>query len=137
MPTRKSTPLWLSAIAAAVLVGGFVNACSPDIGTTVPVTSTTTDAPTTTTIAPAPVPVTTIPAPPPVTEAPQVQVTQAAPDCGSGSYVNSDGQCVPDPVAADSPPAGATAKCNDGTYSFSKHHSGTCSGHHGVAEWLS
>jgi hypothetical protein len=34
------------------------------------------------------------------------------------------------------PPAGATAKCNDGTYSFSQHRSGTCSGHGGVAEWL-
>jgi|GEM_PF-4886095 hypothetical protein len=30
---------------------------------------------------------------------------------------------------------GATAKCRDGTYSWSRHHSGTCSGHHGVAEW--
>ena len=57
-------------------------------------------------------------------------------DCGGDSYVNSDGQCVHDPVTADSAPAGATAKCKDGTYSFSKHHSGTCSGHHGVAEWL-
>lgn len=30
---------------------------------------------------------------------------------------------------------GATAKCRDGTYSWSRHHSGTCSGHHGVATW--
>jgi len=35
----------------------------------------------------------------------------------------------------DAPP-GATALCNDGTYSFSQHHSGTCSHHGGVAEWL-
>ena len=119
-----------------MLVGGIASACSPDTNPpSQPVITTTTDAPPTTTSAPAPV--TTIPAPPPVTEAPQEQVTQAAPDCGSDSYVNSDGQCVHDPVTADSPPAGATAKCNDGTYSFSKHHSGTCSGHHGVAEWLS
>jgi hypothetical protein len=145
MPTRKSTPVWLSAIAAAVLVGGIASACSPDtnpptqpvdtINTIAPASTTTdapttdaptTDAPTTATIAPAPE--TAIPAPPPVD-------TQAG--CGSDFYINSDGQCVHDPVAADSPPAGATAKCNDGTYSFSKHHSGTCSGHHGVAEWLS
>jgi hypothetical protein len=32
--------------------------------------------------------------------------------------------------------AGATAKCKDGTYSKSAHHSGTCSKHGGVAEWL-
>ena len=31
--------------------------------------------------------------------------------------------------------ASATAKCKDGTLSYSKHHSGTCSHHGGVAEW--
>ncbi len=31
---------------------------------------------------------------------------------------------------------GATAKCKDGTFSKSQHHSGTCSNHGGVAEWL-
>lgn len=30
----------------------------------------------------------------------------------------------------------ATAKCKDGTLSHSAHHSGTCSRHGGVAEWL-
>lgn len=34
------------------------------------------------------------------------------------------------------PPPGATALCKDGTYSYSQHHSGTCSHHGGVAEWL-
>ena len=33
-------------------------------------------------------------------------------------------------------PPGATAKCVDGTYSYSLHHSGTCSHHGGVAQWL-
>jgi len=37
--------------------------------------------------------------------------------------------------AAAAPP-GATALCRDGTYSYSKHHSGTCSHHGGVAKWL-
>ncbi len=37
---------------------------------------------------------------------------------------------------AGSPPAGATALCRDGTYSFSQTHSGTCSHHGGVASWL-
>lgn len=36
---------------------------------------------------------------------------------------------------ADTPP-GATARCNDGTYSFSATHSGSCSHHGGVAQWL-
>jgi hypothetical protein len=35
-----------------------------------------------------------------------------------------------------SAPAGATAECKDGTYSFSKTHSGSCSHHGGVAGWL-
>lgn len=33
-------------------------------------------------------------------------------------------------------PSGATARCKDGTYSYSKHKSGTCSGHGGVARWI-
>lgn len=32
-------------------------------------------------------------------------------------------------------PNGATAKCKDGTLSFSAHRSGTCSRHGGVAQW--
>ncbi|GAA0362806.1 DUF3761 domain-containing protein [Actinoallomurus spadix] len=40
------------------------------------------------------------------------------------------------PVAAPKPPghpAGATARCNDGTYSYAAHHQGACSHHGGVA----
>jgi hypothetical protein len=33
-------------------------------------------------------------------------------------------------------PAGATALCNDGTYSYSANRRGTCSHHGGVAIWL-
>ncbi len=32
--------------------------------------------------------------------------------------------------------SGATAICNDGTYSYSAHRRGTCSHHGGVREWL-
>jgi hypothetical protein len=39
-------------------------------------------------------------------------------------------------AAAGSAPPGATARCVDGTYSSSQHHSGTCSHHGGVAAWL-
>jgi hypothetical protein len=35
-----------------------------------------------------------------------------------------------------SAPAGATARCNDGTYSYAVHHQGACSHHGGVAVWL-
>jgi hypothetical protein len=52
------------------------------------------------------------------------------------TYTNVDGEQVQRPVDAPSAPPGATAHCNDGTWSFSQHRQGTCSGHGGVAEWL-
>lgn len=54
-----------------------------------------------------------------------------------GHYINKSGQEVHSPSASASGkiPASASAKCRDGTYSFSQHHSGTCSRHGGVAEW--
>lgn len=52
-------------------------------------------------------------------------------------YTNSDGQQVHSPAYSPSGvPAGATAQCADGTYSFSQHRTGTCSHHGGVAKWL-
>ncbi|HEY0687824.1 MAG TPA: DUF3761 domain-containing protein [Kribbella sp.] len=51
-------------------------------------------------------------------------------------YVNSSGNCVLRPTHAATPPAGASAKCADGSYSSSQHRQGTCSRHGGVAEWL-
>jgi hypothetical protein len=56
--------------------------------------------------------------------------------CGTDSYINALGHCVHRPVRADRAPAGATAKCRDGTYSFSQSRRGTCSWHGGVAQWL-
>jgi len=60
----------------------------------------------------------------------------AAPSCSNGTYVNSAGNTVCSPYASSSTPAGATAQCVDGTYSFSQSRSGTCSHHGGVATWL-
>jgi uncharacterized protein YraI len=52
-------------------------------------------------------------------------------------YTNSDGRHIPSPRAStNGPPAGASAQCRDGTYSFSAHRRGTCSHHGGVARWL-
>lgn len=39
-------------------------------------------------------------------------------------------------IINNSVPADATAQCNDGTYSFSQNHQGTCSYHGGVKNWL-
>ena len=55
--------------------------------------------------------------------------------CGAGYYRNVDGNCVPRPAPAPAHPAGATAQCNDGTYSYSQHRQGTCSHHGGVRIW--
>ncbi|MCV7350412.1 DUF3761 domain-containing protein [Mycobacterium parmense] len=73
--------------------------------------------------------------------------TTVSASCGAGMYRNSSGQCVPDPssglppngapgLVGSGPPPGATAQCRDGDYSFSTHHTGTCSGHGGVSRWL-
>jgi hypothetical protein len=43
---------------------------------------------------------------------------------------------APAPARVASAPAGATARCNDGTYSYAVHHQGACSHHGGVAVWL-
>lgn len=51
-------------------------------------------------------------------------------------YTNSAGQRVQSPTYYSSAPRGATARCVDGTYSFSRNRRGTCSHHGGVAQWL-
>ncbi|WP_370968328.1 DUF3761 domain-containing protein [Amycolatopsis sp. cg9] len=101
----------------------------------------TTEAPATTSEAAA----TTVPTTPqavaPKTSAPKPKPApktsaQAAPkpaECGADYYRNSDGNCVHRP--SDNP-SGATAVCKDGSYSYSQHRSGTCSGHGGVRTWL-
>jgi Protein of unknown function (DUF3761)/Glucodextranase, domain B len=56
--------------------------------------------------------------------------------CPNGTYENSAGNIVCKPYESPTQPAGATAQCEDGTYSFSESRSGTCSHHGGVARWL-
>jgi len=69
---------------------------------------------------------------PPTTPAPSSQ-TQLSND---NYYTNSDGNSIHSPAYSNTVPAGASAQCRDGSYSFSKHRSGTCSGGHGgVATW--
>jgi uncharacterized protein YraI len=73
-----------------------------------------------------------------LTTRPTKQVTTAPPTQQGRGYINVDGEWVPSPTrtADGQPPPGASAKCRDGTFSFSKHRQGTCSHHGGVAEWL-
>lgn len=51
-------------------------------------------------------------------------------------YINTKGNKVQSPTYYKTAPAGATALCRDGTYSFSQSRKGTCSHHGGVAKWL-
>ena len=73
-----------------------------------------------------------------LTTRPAKQVTAAPPTQQGRGYINVDGEWVPSPTrtADGQPPPGASAKCRDGTFSFSRHRQGTCSHHGGVAEWL-
>jgi hypothetical protein len=52
-------------------------------------------------------------------------------------YRNVAGDEVHSPAYSEdgSVPAGASAQCADGTYSFSEHRQGTCSHHGGVSSW--
>ena len=51
-------------------------------------------------------------------------------------YTNTYGNTVQSPTRYNKTPAGATALCRDGSYSFSQSRRGTCSHHGGVAKWL-
>jgi hypothetical protein len=68
---------------------------------------------------------------------PEEEPHEPGAECTNGTYENSSGNTVCKPEESLTVPAGATARCEDGTYSFSEHRSGTCSYHGGVAEWLS
>lgn len=57
-------------------------------------------------------------------------------DYSDSYYTNSYGHRVHRPTHSYGRPAGASARCSDGTWSFSEHHSGTCSHHGGVSQWL-
>jgi len=74
----------------------------------------------------------------PVTEVTSVgtYVAPVQPTCTNGTYVNTAGNTVCSPETSSTVPAGATAQCVDGTYSFSQSRSGTCSHHGGVSQWL-
>lgn len=50
-------------------------------------------------------------------------------------YTNHYGERIQSPTYYSSAPSGATALCNDGTYSFSTSRRGTCSHHGGVDRW--
>lgn len=116
-PTRESTPLATTSPAVA----------TPEPAAPEPVA------------APPASPITSSPAHQPRIAAvapPAALSSLASGACDADYYRNSDGNCIHRPQHTSSAPAGATARCSDGTYSFSQHRQGTCSGHGGVGQWL-
>ena len=69
---------------------------------------------------------------------PSLAPSGSVPHATGSGYINVDGQWVPSPAWTKDgkPPAGAVAKCRDGSFSFSRHQRGTCAYHGGVARWL-
>jgi hypothetical protein len=68
----------------------------------------------------------------PTTEAASAPATAAAPAPAPTKPTASAAPAKADEKS----PEGAIASCKDGTYSHSKHHSGACARHGGVAQWL-
>jgi hypothetical protein len=62
--------------------------------------------------------------------------TTPAPSAPAAKPAPAAKTAAPTAAAPAGAPAGATAKCKDGTFSQAKHHSGACSHHGGVAQWL-
>lgn len=65
-------------------------------------------------------------------------------DAKGGCHADKGGKFAPKAMCAApnivtakaTPPAGATGKCVDGTYTMSKSKSGACSSHKGLAMWM-
>lgn len=85
------------------------------------------------TAAPAPAP-TPAPAPAPAAKQPAPTRDTASTKQTTGAAAKTSGK-APTVAPPAGTPEGATAKCGDGTYSFSKTHTGACSRHGGVSEW--
>ena len=73
------------------------------------------------------------PAAPPAKETPKAA---AAPPPSAQPPPATARKQAPSRTQPAAPQGEATARCKDGSYSYSKHHSGACSHHGGVAQWL-
>src|SRR5437660_1265621 len=148
MNKKSKIVLWVLGILILLGVIGNVNApkttvagiqtATPTITETISVIPTNTPIPTPSTRPTAIQKPIYIPATATPTQAiTQTQNTTNQPATGLSNnnyYINSQGNEVHSPANSTdgSIPAGATAKCGDGTYSFSQSHRGTCSHHGGV-----
>jgi hypothetical protein len=72
---------------------------------------------------------------PPAKSAPPAE-SRKAPSAPERPTTQSETAPTPTQAPPAGTPANATAQCNDGTYSYAKHHSGACSSHKGVKTWF-
>lgn len=72
----------------------------------------------------------------PAAPAPKAATSAPAPAAAKAVPAAATTKAAPAAASADESKGTPTAKCKDGTLSYSKHHSGSCSSHGGVAEWL-
>ncbi|MGV9247220.1 DUF3761 domain-containing protein [Streptomyces sp. NPDC003710] len=122
-PLHKRKRVWVGGFAllavGTAFGGGNSSAASPAPRPTVTVTKTAAPAPTVT------VTKTAKPSSAATHKSSAGSVGSSSGGSSSGGSSNSGGDT--------SHPAGVTALCNDGTYSYAAHHQGACSHHGGVA----
>lgn len=141
---KKKILAGLGVLVGIVVLSGVFGGSKPQVaGTQIEVSPTptivATPIPTVTptpSLSPTPIPTLTPKPTVKATPKPTIAPTPVQVEAPCGTYVNSVGQTVPSPCEYDSAPAGATAICGDGTYSFSQSRRGTCSHHGGVSQWL-
>lgn len=124
-------PRPLGALALALALGACTAPAANDVvtkSTNAPVEVTTTTQATTTTTRPT----TTTTAPTTTTAAPTTTTAPPPPPPPTTRAPAPPPPPSPPPTTLDHP-ADATARCNDGTYSYAAHHQGACSHHGGVA----
>lgn len=137
-PLRSRKPVWVGG-TAVFLCGVAVTGMSTR-GQADQVNAEAQARPTVTTTATATVTASPSAAPTPtvtVTAASTVTVTATATITADSATQSQDGSSWGGSAwgSTGDPGYGATALCNDGTYSYSVHHRGTCSHHGGVAVW--
>lgn len=130
-PSRKKRYFFIGVAASVLLLGTWASgysAATPHTDVVAPIVPVVQQVIPTQTVSPAPA---SKPASKPAPPAPDVGLSN------DNYYTNTAGNEVHSPAYSNSDtiPVGASARCGDGTYSFSQSRRGTCSHHGGVATW--
>ncbi len=129
----------IGVVIGLVILGGIFGGSKPQVaGTQIEVVTPVPTVTPTQTLSPTPTstPIPTIQPTPQPTAQPATQNNTDSGLSNDNYYTNTQGNEVHSPAYSNTVPAGATAICGDGTYSFSQSRRGTCSHHGGVSQWL-